>query len=157
VRSCYIANSSNGVYITLYRKKNQVVGFPQGYVTNTSSTYAILYRVFMALSRSTLRIVIIFAFSCIGAFLCGRWYGMLIERQSEAEQEILPVVNNAILPNEHRANMLNDEVFASSRGSKYYYSWCTGYASMKAEYRVRFATVKEAESAGYTLSKSCKL
>ena len=46
--------------------------------------------------------------------------------------------------------------FASNRGSKYYSLSCSGGKTIKEENRVYFASASEAESAGYTLSSSCK-
>jgi len=52
-------------------------------------------------------------------------------------------------------NTMNDgEVYASSKGTKYYYSYCKSTVSDKN--KVVFATAKLAESAGYTLSATCK-
>jgi hypothetical protein len=46
--------------------------------------------------------------------------------------------------------------FASSRGSKYYSLGCSAGKSIKQGNRVYFTTGEEAQSAGYTLSSSCK-
>ncbi len=52
-------------------------------------------------------------------------------------------------------NTMNDGgVYASSKGTKYYYSYCKSTVSDKN--KVTFATAKLAESAGYTLSATCK-
>jgi hypothetical protein len=46
--------------------------------------------------------------------------------------------------------------FASSRGTKYYSISCSAGKTIKQENRIWFATGEEAETAGYTLSSSCK-
>lgn len=46
--------------------------------------------------------------------------------------------------------------FASSKGSKYYTTSCSAGKTIKQENRVYFATGEEAETAGYTLSSSCR-
>ena len=46
--------------------------------------------------------------------------------------------------------------FASNRGSKYYSLGCSSGKTIKEENRVYFKTVKEAETAGYELSSSCR-
>jgi hypothetical protein len=46
--------------------------------------------------------------------------------------------------------------FASSKGSKYYSIGCSAGKTIKQENRVYFATGEEAQTAGYTLSASCK-
>ena len=46
--------------------------------------------------------------------------------------------------------------FASNRGSKYYPVGCSAGDSLKMENRVYFETREAAESAGYTLSSSCR-
>ncbi|MHB0978019.1 MAG: hypothetical protein ACYC1K_01250 [Minisyncoccota bacterium] len=50
--------------------------------------------------------------------------------------------------------MSDGEVYASSKGTKYYYSYCKSTVSDKN--KVVFASAKQAESAGYTLSATCK-
>jgi len=45
--------------------------------------------------------------------------------------------------------------FASSKGKKYYTITCSAGKTIKTENKVWFATGKEAEAAGYTLSSSC--
>lgn len=46
--------------------------------------------------------------------------------------------------------------FASSKGKKYYSLGCSAGKSIKQENRIYFNTRTEAETAGYTLSTSCK-
>jgi len=45
-------------------------------------------------------------------------------------------------------------IYASSRGSKYYYATCE--SSIKETNKIYFASVVEAEKAGYTLAKACQ-
>ncbi len=47
-----------------------------------------------------------------------------------------------------------NQVTASSQGTKYYYSYCRNTISEKN--RVTFASATMAESAGYTLASNCK-
>ena len=46
--------------------------------------------------------------------------------------------------------------FASSKGKKYYSVGCSAGKTIKQENRVYFNSSTEAESAGYTLSSTCK-
>ncbi len=45
-------------------------------------------------------------------------------------------------------------VYASSKGTKYYYSWCK--STVSEANKVTFVDSKTAESAGYTLASNCK-
>lgn len=48
------------------------------------------------------------------------------------------------------------EFFASSRGTRYYSFGCSAGKTIKTENRVYFSSANAAETAGYTLSTSCK-
>jgi hypothetical protein len=48
------------------------------------------------------------------------------------------------------------QVFASKKGKKYYYSWCSGGNRIKPANRVFFDNAALAEAAGYTIAASCK-
>ena len=52
-------------------------------------------------------------------------------------------------------NSNQKKYFASSKGKKYYSISCSAGKTIKQENRIYFATVQEAEDAGYTLSSSC--
>ena len=47
------------------------------------------------------------------------------------------------------------DIVASSRGSKYYYTHCSGAKSLSEANKVYFSSEEEAEANGYTLSSSC--
>ncbi len=47
------------------------------------------------------------------------------------------------------------EIVASSRGSKYYYVYCSGAKTLSETNKVYFSSEEEAEANGYTLSSSC--
>jgi hypothetical protein len=49
---------------------------------------------------------------------------------------------------------VSGQVYASSKGTRYYYMSCKSSVSDKN--RIVFNTAKEAEAAGYTLSATCK-
>ncbi len=49
-----------------------------------------------------------------------------------------------------------DFVLASKKGDKYYFLWCAGSQRIKKENLIFFKDAKEAEKAGYSLSKTCK-
>lgn len=51
---------------------------------------------------------------------------------------------------------ISKQIVASSRGSKYYYVWCSGAKSLSETNKIYFATEAEAEAQGYTKSTSCK-
>jgi len=68
--------------------------------------------------------------------------------QSTINQTQTAAVINAVSP------VSGGEVYASSKGTKYYYSYCKSTVSDKN--KVTFATTKMAESAGYTLAATCK-
>lgn len=53
---------------------------------------------------------------------------------------------------------INDEkgdIVASSRGSKYYYTYCSGAKTLSESNKVYFSSEEEAEANGYSLSSSC--
>lgn len=71
------------------------------------------------------------------------------------EKEVDGASQTATAINSIQGSTLNEgEVYASSKGTKYYYSYCKSTVSEKN--KVVFSTVKMAESAGYTLSATCK-
>jgi hypothetical protein len=47
-------------------------------------------------------------------------------------------------------------VVASKKGSKYYFTWCSGAKSLSEKNKISFATPEEAEKAGYTKASGCK-
>lgn len=47
------------------------------------------------------------------------------------------------------------DIVASSRGSKYYYTYCSGAKTLSEQNKVYFSSEEEAEANGYTLSTSC--
>lgn len=47
-------------------------------------------------------------------------------------------------------------IVASSRGSKYYFVWCSGAKTLSETNKVYFESEESAQSAGYTLSTTCK-
>lgn len=47
-------------------------------------------------------------------------------------------------------------IVASKSGTRYYFTSCSGMSRITEANRVWFATVAEAESAGYTLATNCK-
>lgn len=47
-------------------------------------------------------------------------------------------------------------VVGSKNGSKYHFPWCSGAQSISKENLVSFASVEEAQRAGYTPAKNCK-
>lgn len=47
-------------------------------------------------------------------------------------------------------------IVASSRGSKYYFTWCSGAKNLSEANKIYFDTEADAEKAGYTRSTSCK-
>jgi len=47
-------------------------------------------------------------------------------------------------------------VFASKKGSRYYYFWCSGGRNIKKSNRIYFKNAQDAEKTGYVLSKTCE-
>lgn len=47
------------------------------------------------------------------------------------------------------------DIVASSRGSKYYYVYCSGAKSLSEANKIYFSSEEEAEANGYSLSASC--
>ena len=47
------------------------------------------------------------------------------------------------------------DIVASSRGSKYYYVYCSGAKTLSESNKIYFSSEEEAESNGYSLSTSC--
>ena len=47
------------------------------------------------------------------------------------------------------------EVYASSRGTKYYPIWCSAHETLSAKNKISFSSTEEAEASGYTIAKSC--
>ncbi|MCE9644182.1 hypothetical protein K8Q93_03005 [Candidatus Parcubacteria bacterium] len=47
-------------------------------------------------------------------------------------------------------------VVASSKGTKYHFSWCPGAKSISEKNKISFESAALAESAGYTLAANCK-
>jgi hypothetical protein len=48
-----------------------------------------------------------------------------------------------------------ERIVASKNGSKFYYPWCGGSKTIKAENKIYFSTDNEAIKAGYSLAGNC--
>jgi hypothetical protein len=48
------------------------------------------------------------------------------------------------------------EVVASSKGTKYHYSYCPGAKQISEKNKITFQSASQAESAGYSLASNCK-
>ena len=46
-------------------------------------------------------------------------------------------------------------IVASNRGTKYYYTWCSGAKQLKEENKIYFKTEADAEARGLELAKNC--
>lgn len=80
---------------------------------------------------------------------------ILSQEVGSKNQEVGNTNQTAAVINTIQGSTLNEgEVYASSKGTKYYYSYCKSTVSDKN--KVIFSTAKMAESAGYTLSTTCK-
>jgi len=90
-------------------------------------------------------IIIIVAFS---SFALGRFSA----REGSVAEVLYPeeVVRRA-------ENSLNEspKVVASSRGTKYYYPWCSGVENLTEANKIEFKSAQEAERVGYTLATNC--
>lgn len=57
----------------------------------------------------------------------------------------------------NKAGEIENRVYASQRGKRFYPWWCdTGMRSIKPENIVWYSSPQAAEQAGYQLSQSCK-
>lgn len=63
--------------------------------------------------------------------------------------------SDAVLTNSN-LDGISKQIVASSRGSKYYYIWCSGAKNLSEANKIYFATEAEAEAKGYSKSTSCK-
>lgn len=52
-------------------------------------------------------------------------------------------------------NSQKSDIVASSRGSKYYYTYCSGAKTLSEANKVYFSSEEEAEANGYSLSSPC--
>lgn len=62
----------------------------------------------------------------------------------------------ANLEMEKSAPVLDNRIFASKNGTKYYYPWCGGGKNIKTENKIYFTTAEKAELAGYTRASNCQ-
>lgn len=80
--------------------------------------------------------------------------GRLAER---ADHSPTPAVPAAVVVHEAApVTEVDQMVVASKKGSKYHLPWCPGASQMKAENKIEFQTIRDAEAAGYTPAANCK-
>lgn len=71
------------------------------------------------------------------------------------DQDKLQYVKESVYSLNPESNQNNSfKIYASKKGKKYYFSNCK--SSIKEENKIYFNSEKEAQDAGYFLSKSCK-
>ncbi|MCX6712947.1 MAG: hypothetical protein NTY66_01930 [Candidatus Vogelbacteria bacterium] len=82
-------------------------------------------------------------------------------RLSKIEDNRLPVTITAPtsspikLVTAASANTADNRLVASKKGTKYYFPWCGGGKTIKAENRIYFVSAITAETAGYTRAGNC--
>ncbi len=105
-------------------------------------------------------VIIIIILVGLGSFGLGRLSkndqnsGIKVEYEGQEANIIKSTENSLNSLNTESSNFKN--FFASNRGTKYYSLGCSGGKTIKEENRVYFDTTKDAESAGYVLSSTCK-
>ncbi len=70
------------------------------------------------------------------------------------KEQIAPNISTQALENPPKYDI--SFVFASKNGKNYYYPWCKGGSNIKKSNLVYFKHYKDAESQGFTLSRSCQ-
>lgn len=107
----------------------------------------------------TLGLLLILAM--IVSFMLGRMSNraqnaIIVEGVNIKEAQINPIDYTI----ENASQIAKDEgtgsIVASTRGSKYYYIWCSGAKSLSATNKIYFQSESDAESAGYSLSSTCE-
>lgn len=78
-------------------------------------------------------------------------YPEALEGQASSIQALSPIKSNTKTSSSQSGNF-----FASSKGNKYYSIGCSAGKTIKQENRIYFQTSDQAETAGYSLSTSCK-
>lgn len=76
--------------------------------------------------------------------------------QTAATGKVSETVSNSEREEGKTVKARDGQVFASKKGKKYYYSWCSGGNRIKPANRVFFDNAALAEAAGYTIAASCK-
>lgn len=65
----------------------------------------------------------------------------------------------SLVPSQNSQNITTNSgdgsVIGSKSGKKYYYPWCSTVKRIKPENQVRFASIEEAKSAGFTAGGNC--
>lgn len=79
----------------------------------------------------------------------------LLIRLPDGTTQTAAAYQSAAAPAEPGAAARAGAYVASKSGSKYYPSTCAGAARIKEENKIWFATVADAESAGYTAAANC--
>lgn len=93
------------------------------------------------------------------SFILGKWSNLThVGELSETKNSEVAVVSS--IPDFNmptNTSLEKESVVASVRGSKYYFTWCSGASSLQEETKVVFASAKEAEQKGYSISKTCDI
>ena len=94
-------------------------------------------------------LLVIVAIVGLGAFGLGRLSAMESTRVPMTVSAASAALSTQTLP-------LGGEFVAARGGSAYYFPWCSGAQSIKAENQVWFRTAAAAEKAGYAPGKNCR-
>lgn len=79
--------------------------------------------------------------------------GVRLEYTPELSQTGSAINSTKLAP----SNVINTaEVVASSKGTKYHYSYCPGAKQISEKNRITFENSAAAEASGYTLASNCK-
>lgn len=107
-------------------------------------------------------LVVSIALALLGAFGLGRLSvrgenSVVISSNGTKEVEIvdpLAFVSTASAKGD-LASAESGPIVASKRGTKYYFTWCSGAKSLSAANKIYFQSEEEAKTAGYERSESC--
>ena len=79
--------------------------------------------------------------------------GLFFEGKSKASVSILMSQDQALIAADTAG--YSGKIIASSKNSTYFYPWCRGAKTVKAEHRQVFSDKTAAKRAGFTPSKQC--
>ncbi len=95
--------------------------------------------------------MLLFGLGVVAAFGLGR----LAERAALSPTSPIPAAS-VVVNEPESTEILEQVVVASKNGTKYHLPWCAGAQQMKPENMIEFASIGEAEAAGYTPAANCK-
>lgn len=118
-------------------------------------------------------VIIILILTALGSFGLGRWSSelsagenpvVLLEGKpltATAAAALVPVATTSTgvpnaAPSSGSTSSAGKTIVASSKGTKYYFTWCSGAKSLSEANKIYFTTEAEAQAVGLTKSSTCK-